>query len=96
MGRISWPDKYPDEELTNTVDWSHRVTGDITIASEDFEVLTGDVTLGDQGTDEAVTFVQVLGGTGTGIVEVLCKVVLSSGDKWSDIAEFRMLEPPTE
>lgn len=94
MARITWPDKYPNEVLTNSVDWSQRLGDGITITARDFEVLEGDVTLGSSGTTDPHTFVQVLGGTGTGIATVRCEVTLSNGDVWEDVAEFRMLEYP--
>lgn len=94
MGRVSWPDKYPDEEITGSVNWSHRLDTGVTITAKSFELLTGDVTLGTEGVSGVTTFVKVTGGTGADIAEVLCKVTLSNGDKWEDVAEFRMLEYP--
>lgn len=88
--RITWPNKYPTEVITSGIDWSLRLGEGETLDTQSFELITGVVTLSNDGKVGNVSFTQISDGI-EGIIEVLCTVTTSAGHTLEEVAQFRVL-----
>lgn len=75
---LNWPAKDPDEVLDYDVDWTAPLAGD-TIATSNFSVITGPITVNSQTNGSDYSRIWLAGGTPGTVVVLQCRITTIGG-----------------